>query len=105
LDGIPVLDEAGIIPFKARAWIDLSRRQTEGDKVDSCDIKKHRNDVARILQLLSAEASYELPNPVRADMQAFVEGVAAQDDFVPKQFGVAMTKDVVIDRLRQAYRL
>jgi hypothetical protein len=105
LDGIPVLDEAGIIPFKARAWIDLSRRQTEGDKVDSRDIKKHRNDVARILQLLSAEASYELPNPVRADMQAFVEGVAAQDDFVPKQFGVAMTKDVVIDRLRQAYRL
>lgn len=105
LDGIPVLDEASIIPFKARAWIDLSRHQTEGDKVDSRDVKKHRNDVARMLQLLSAEASYELPNSVRADMQAFVEGVAAQDDFVPKQFGVAMTKDVVIDRLRQAYRL
>lgn len=105
LDGIPVLDEAGIIPFKARAWIDLSRRQAEGEKVDSRDVKKHRNDVARMLQLLNAVASYELPDAIRADMQAFVEGVAAQDDFVPKQFGVAMTKEVVIDRLRQAYRL
>lgn len=105
LDGIPVLDEAGIIPFKARAWIDLSRRQAEGQKVDSRDVKKHRNDVARMLQLLSAEASYELPDALRADMQAFVEGVAAQADFVPKQFGVAMTKDVVINRLRHAYRL
>lgn len=105
LDGIPVLDEAGIIPFKARAWIDLNRRQAEGEKVDSRDMKKHRNDVARMLQLLSAEASYELPDAIRADMQAFVKGLAAQDDFVPKQFGVAMTKEVVIDRLRQAYRL
>lgn len=105
LDGIPVLDEAGIIPFKARAWIDLSRRQAEGEKVDSRDVKKHRNDVARMLQLLNAEASYELPDAIRADMQAFVEGVAAQDDFVPRQFGVAMTREVVIDRLKQAYRL
>jgi len=24
VDGIPVLDEAAIIPFKARAWVDLS---------------------------------------------------------------------------------
>ena len=26
VDGIPVLDEAAIIPFKARAWLDLSPR-------------------------------------------------------------------------------
>jgi hypothetical protein len=99
LDGIPVLDEAGIIPFKARAWIDLSRRQAEGEKVDSRDVKKHRNDVAPMLQLLSPEARYDLPDTIRADMQAFVEGLAAQDDFEPKQFGIAMTKDIVIDRL------
>lgn len=59
----------------------------------------------RALHMLSAEASYEFPNAIRADMQAFVKGVAAQDDVVPRQFGGAMTKDVVIDRLRQAYRL
>src|SRR3546814_4209762 len=80
LDGIPVLDEAGIIPFKARAWIDLSRRQAEGEKVDSRDVKKHRNDVARMLQLLSPEASYDLPDAIKADMQAFVEGLARSEE-------------------------
>lgn len=105
LDGVPVLDEAGIIPFKARAWIDLSRRQAEGEKVDDRDLKKHRNDVARMLQLLSPEVSYDLPDSIGSDMKAFIDGLAAQDDFTPKQFGVAMTKEVVIDRLRSAYKL
>ncbi|HYX45490.1 MAG TPA: hypothetical protein VE820_01500, partial [Sphingomicrobium sp.] len=55
VDGIPLLDERGIIPFKAKAWLDLSARREAGDKVDDRDIKKHRNDVARLLQLLPAD--------------------------------------------------
>ncbi|AOR80780.1 hypothetical protein QUC32_28575 (plasmid) [Novosphingobium resinovorum] len=105
LDGIPVLDEAGMIPFKARAWIDLSRRQAQGEKVDSRDVKKHCNDVARMLQLLSPEASYEHPGCYQRRYAGLCRRVGAQDDFVPKRFGVAMTKEVAIDRLRQAYRL
>lgn len=49
---IPVLDEAAIIPFKARAWLDLSRHRDAGEKIDEKDVKKHRNDVARMLPLL-----------------------------------------------------
>lgn len=105
LDGVPVLDEAGLIPFKARAWVDLSRRRTEGEKVDDRDVRKHRNDVARLLQLLSAEATFDLPEKIKADMQAFIDALAGQDDFTPTQFGVAMTREVVIDRLRQAYNI
>ena len=105
LDGVPVLDEAGLIPFKARAWVDLSRRRAEGEKVDDRDVKKHRNDVARLLQLLSAEAAYDLSETIKADMQAFIDALGEQDDFTPKQFGVAMTREVVIDRLRHAYNL
>ena len=36
---IPVLDEAAIIPFKARAWLDLSRRRDAGEKIDEKDVK------------------------------------------------------------------
>lgn len=32
--GIPVLNEAAIIPFKARAWLDLSRERDAGGRVD-----------------------------------------------------------------------
>lgn len=105
LDGIPVLDEAAIIPFKARAWLDLSRRRDEGEKIDEKDVRKHRNDVARMLQLLAGDASYVLPSTVHDDMSSFVVALSGQEDFDPKQFGVNMTRDLVVERLRGAYRL
>ncbi len=103
--GMPVLDEAAIIPFKARAWLDLTRQRAEGSQVDEKNIRKHRNDVARLLQLLSQEARYALPAPVADDMRMFVEKAAVEADFDPRQFKVNMTRDEVALRLRAAYQL
>ena len=72
---------------------------------DEKDVRKHRNDVVRMLQLLSADAVYSLPPPVHDDMTAFVAALSDQQDFDPKQFSVNMTRDVVVERLRAAYRL
>lgn len=105
VDGIPLLDERGIIPFKAKAWLDLSARREAGEKVDERDIKKHRNDVARLLQLLPADAQYSLPDSVRDDMTNFVAALDAADDFDPKSFNVDMTRAAVVDRLKGAYGL
>ena len=103
--GIPVLDEAAIIPFKARAWLDLTRQREEGLQVDEKNIRKHRNDVARLLQLLSPEVRYLLPPSVAEDMLAFVENAAIEADFDPRQFRVNMTREDVAARLRAAYQL
>lgn len=103
--GIPVLDEAAIIPFKARAWLDLTRQREEGLQVDEKNIRKHRNDVARLLQLLSQEVRYSLPPSVAKDMLAFVENAAIEPDFDPRQFRVNMTREDVAARLRAAYQL
>ena len=103
--GIPVLNEAAIIPFKARAWLDLRRERNAGGKVDEKTVKKHRNDVARLIQLLSPDARYALPETVARDMKAFVELVTAEADYDPRQFKVNMTRQDVADRLRVAYRL
>ena len=103
--GIPVLDEAAIIPFKARAWLDLTRQREEGLQVDEKNIRKHRNDVARLLQLLSQEVRYLLPPSVAEDMLAFVENAAIEADFDPRQFRVNMTREDVAARLRAAYQL
>lgn len=103
--GIPVLDEAAIIPFKARAWLDLTRQREEGLQVDEKNIRKHRNDVARLLQLLSPEVRYWLPPSVAEDMLAFVENAAIEADFDPRQFRVNMTREDVAARLRAAYQL
>ena len=105
VDGIPVLDEAAIIPFKARAWTDLKQRHDDGEKIDDRDIKKHRNDVARLIQLLAADAIIQLPEKVHADMQMFVAALEKTEDFDPRQFKVNMTRDLVIERLTTAYGL
>lgn len=103
--GIPVLSEAAIIPFKARAWLDLTREREAGGRVDEKNIKKHRNDVARLLQVLSPDASFPLPETVTTDMRSFVDVATAEADYDPKQFKVNMTREGVAARLRAAYQL
>ncbi|MDD2534808.1 MAG: hypothetical protein PHC86_08955 [Eubacteriales bacterium] len=43
INGMPVLDSDRLIPFKAKAWLDLSDRKETGESVDSKDISKHKN--------------------------------------------------------------
>lgn len=105
IDGIPTLDAAAIIPFKARAWLDLCRQREDGSGIDEKNIRKHRNDVARVLQLLSPDAVYELPEPIARDLRAFVEQATQEADFDPRQFKVNFTKDDVAALLRTAYGL
>lgn len=105
VDDVPILGEAAIIPFKARAWMDLSARRDAGERIDEKDVKKHRNDVARLLQLLTAEARYPLPDKIRADMTEFIAALAIDDTFDPKAFEVDMTRAIVVERLRAAYGL
>ena len=43
VDGVTVLDAAYLIPFKAKAWMDLTDRKAAGEHVDSKNIKKHNS--------------------------------------------------------------
>ena len=54
VDGIPVLSPTCLIPFKAKAWLDLKERKLNGDQVDSKNIKKHKNDEFRLALLITA---------------------------------------------------
>ncbi len=73
IDGIPVLKEVCLIPFKAKAWLDLTERKANGEQVDSKNIKKHKNDVFRLGQLITAESRQELSEEIVADMKRFLD--------------------------------
>jgi hypothetical protein len=105
VEGLPLLSEAAVIPFKARAYLDLTKRHADGEKVDNKDIRKHRNDVFRLLQLLPAQDALLLPDPIRTDMQAFVSAVRADEGFKPVDFDVRMKPDEAVARLVGAYGL
>lgn len=52
IQGIGILDAEHIIPFKMFAWLDLKRRKEQGEHVNERDLKKHKYDVFRLLQIV-----------------------------------------------------
>ena len=75
VDGLPVLGAEYMILFKARAWLDLSRRQEAGEQIDDKDIRKHMNDVFRLYQIISLETRVNLPTEVAVDLEAFISAL------------------------------
>lgn len=72
VEGIPVLNAECLIPFKAKAWLDLSERKSNGEQVDSKNIRKHKNDVFRLTQLLTADSRQKLSDEIAYDMKLFL---------------------------------
>ena len=78
IDGFSILKHSWLIPFKAKAWLDLNARRQRGEHVDSRDLKKHRNDIIRMTAELVLERC-ELPGEVREDMADFIESMNVSD--------------------------
>jgi hypothetical protein len=105
MDGVTVVDETLLIPFKARAFLDLTARAETGEKIDGKNIKKHRNDVFRLAQLLPKSASIELADSIREDLREFLDLAEADTTLDPKAFDVPLTRDEAVALLRSAYGL
>lgn len=78
VDGVSVLSPVGLIPFKAKAWLDLSEKLNQGLHVDSRDIKKHKNDILRIITEWNFEP-IDLISAVKEDMKKFIEELRVSD--------------------------
>lgn len=75
IDGLSVLDEKYLIPFKVKAWCELSARRKEGEVGQSHHIKKHYRDVYHLLMLLPRDENVKLPDQLKTDMQTFIDGI------------------------------
>ena len=75
IDGLSVLDEKYLIPFKVKAWCELSARRKEGEAGQSHHIKKHYRDAYHLLRLLPQDERVELPDQLKGDMEAFIDGI------------------------------
>jgi hypothetical protein len=106
IDDILVLDERLLIPFKARAFVDLSHRKEAGDETaKGSDIKKHRNDVFRLLQLLPTDRPIEVAEPLKADLRTYVKIVSEIKDFDPNSFDVPIDRETGLAMMTRLYQL
>ena len=91
--GVAVLSVEGLIPFKAKAWLDLSARRAGGQAVDEKSVKKHRNDVCRLA----------MSEGVRADMRRFLEAYES-DPVDPKALKIkGVGAQQVVEVLKSVY--
>ncbi len=105
VEGLPVLGAEHLIPMKAKAYLDLSRRRAKGEVVDSKKISKHQNDVFRLFPLLTAETRLELPFPIQEDMKAFL-GSVQNEGIDVKIYGIrTQTLPQVVESLKAIYGL
>lgn len=102
IDGISVLNTVCLIPFKAKAWLDLKSRKDSGERIDSKNIRKHKNDVYRLAQLLGTERK-ALNDDIQKDMSIFLDELEREDVDL-KAIGVlGVAKEQLIRQMRQCY--
>lgn len=103
---LTLLDALHLIPFKAKAWMDLCDRKENGEQIDSKNIKKHKNDVFRLNELIDRfqENSIETPRKVISDMEEFLRRIS-EEDVDLRQLGIMnRTKEDIIKQLGNLYR-
>lgn len=77
---LPFANPAALIPLKAKAWLDLSARAKNGEKVDDKDIAKHRGDVFRIANTLPGEAGPTIPASIQEDLKSFLAAFPVESE-------------------------
>lgn len=95
IDGLSILKPEWLIPFKAKAWLDLRDRSG----TDSSDIKKHRNDVIRLVSELVLEP-VALPDEVKADIATFVNAF----DVTEAELKSLRIKGVTSEQIKQVLK-
>lgn len=104
IDGIQTLNYTHIIPFKAKAWLDLKQRKENGEQVDSKNILKHKRDVFRLSQLITEADRIELGEEIKSDMETFIKEME-NDDIILKDIGVSGNKKDILELLRAVYKI
>lgn len=103
IEDISIVGAEHLIPLKARAWLDLSARKAKGEKVDSGDIKKQKNDVFRLYRVIDPAFKADIPGDVRTDMGIFLDSMASESIDL-KSLGIKNKNlESILEELRRLY--
>lgn len=97
INGIVLVNEIGIIPLKVCAFLDLVDKKSAGNKISSDIINKHKNDVYRLVQLLTDFPLPNIPQVIKNDIIRFCSEVK-DDSNILSQISVVIKE---IDEIKQ----
>lgn len=102
VDGISVLSEEYLIPFKMYAWLDLTNKKQQGEFVKGTDLKKHKYDVFRLLQIVRLNKTINTTGLVKETVTKFVD-LIMQEQLPLDQINIPFSKEDGINMLKKLY--
>ncbi len=79
VSGVSVLDAEHLIPFKMYAWLDLKDRKARGEHVNERDLKKHKYDVFRLLQIVDRGMTIETTGLIEENIRRFLQEIITEE--------------------------
>lgn len=76
VNGFSIIEIETAILFKIKAWLDMKERKEVGESIDSKDIKKHKNDIFRLLANVIPASRVEISAEIQNDVSQFIERIA-----------------------------
>ena len=70
--GLSYVGPEHLLPLKAKAWLDLSKRKHLGEDIDNKALRKHKNDVFRLYPILNPAFSGKIPDTIKCDLREFL---------------------------------
>ncbi|MGJ8638025.1 MAG: hypothetical protein ACSHYA_01410 [Opitutaceae bacterium] len=70
VNGLSIIGADILIPLKAQAYMDLTNRKAAGERIDSKNINKHKNDIFRLFTVLDRNVECPLPVRIQGDLTA-----------------------------------
>jgi hypothetical protein len=70
--GLSFVGPEHLLPLKAKAWLDLSKRKLQGEDIDNKALRKHKNDVFRLYSILNPAFGGKIPDTIKCDLREFL---------------------------------
>ena len=87
------------------AWINLLERKRAGEHVNEKDLKKHKYDVFRLLQIVTAGTKVESEGLVTESIHRYIAEISALDESEVRLLQMGMPFDRVrgVELLKEIY--
>ena len=96
------METSYIIPFKMMAWVNLMHEKAEGRHVNSKDLRKHKNDVFQLFQIVPEGEIVEVTGDVADSVDAFLEMITGEN-IVFADLGIDSDIETETRALRETY--
>lgn len=104
IDSISILQPTHLIAFKAKAHVDLTNKKSSGMQINERDLKKHKHDVFRLVQLLTAAERINAVEKIKNDVREFL-ALVKDENINMKQLGVTITQEEAENVIKEVFEL